>query len=113
MILERAKIRLGSLCLILSAVLVMGLAQWSFLPLLLDSGPSASTVVQLVSAGHTSKFAAPFKCWFGDRLNPCRLQDAVAVPIVTTCFFCRLEEPPSSWDERFPAHRQFRAPPSV
>ena len=77
----RAKNRLWTFCLILTVVLFLGLVQWSFLPLLIDFGMPSCNAVLAVSAGHTSKFAAPFKCLFGDFLNPFLLQSVVSAPM--------------------------------
>jgi hypothetical protein len=99
--------------LLISAVLFLGLVQWSFLPLLIDSGLPSQQVVLSVSSGHTSKFAAPFKGLFADSVSPCLLRYGFTVPVITVSFFHRFEEQPASWDDRFFSHRQYRAPPSV
>jgi len=109
----RAKNRRWAFFLIFTAVLFLGLVQWSFLPLLIDSGMSSSNAVLVVSAGHTSKFAAPFKCLFGDFHSPCLLQSATPVPAMTASFFRRVEESIFSSGDRFSSHRQLRAPPSA
>jgi hypothetical protein len=57
--------------LLLAGVLVLGIIQWSFLPLLIQNGPVASGAHLEMSASHSSKFAAPFKCLTGDGLRPC------------------------------------------
>jgi hypothetical protein len=44
--------------LLLSGVLILGIVQWSFLPILIQNGPVAGTAVLEVPAGHSSKFAA-------------------------------------------------------
>ncbi len=110
---DRAKNRRCTFCLILTAVLFLGLVQWSFLPLLIENGMPSSSAVLAISAGHTSKFSAPFKCLFGDPLNACLLPPVVSVSMVTASVLHRLEEPTSSRDDRFFSHRQLRAPPSV
>jgi hypothetical protein len=108
-----AKNRSWSFCLVFMLVLILGLMQWSILPLLIDGGVSSSNSVLVISAGHTSKFAAPFKCLFADSLSPCLPRSEVSVPMFTVSFFHRNEEPPAHRDARFFSHRQLRAPPSV
>ena len=51
----RATIRLCSCCLILSAVLVLGIIQWSFLPFLVQNGPVYGGSVVEMLAGHTCR----------------------------------------------------------
>lgn len=110
---DHAKNRHCTFSFILTAVLFLGLVQWSFLPLLIDSGlPSQQTVLS-VSSGHTSKFAAPFKCLFGYSVSAFLLRSGVSVPVFTVSFFHRFEEQPASSDDRFFSHRQNRAPPSA
>ncbi len=113
MISDRATTRRCAFCLILMVVLFLGLVQWSFLPLMTENGLPSSSAVLSISAGHTSKFAAPFKCLFGDPLNTCVLPSGVSLPMVAASLFHRLEEPPSSRSDRFFSHRQLRAPPCV
>lgn len=113
MISHRIEIRRNSFCLILAAVLFLGLVQWSFLPLLIDSGLPSSSSVVAVSSGHTSKFAAPFKCLFGDTLNVCVLPSSVTVPRVTASLLHRYNEPASNCSQHFFSDRQLRAPPCV
>lgn len=113
MIPGHAKNRRCTFCLILTIVMFLGLVQWSFLPLLTDYGLPSSGAVLAISAGHPSKFAAPFKCLFGDPLNACLPPSTVSVPMVTATFLHRIEERASSRDTRFFSHPQLRAPPSV
>src|ERR1700681_2152585 len=80
-------------CLILSAVLVLGIVQWSFLPILIQCAPLPVRELLEVSGGHTSKFAAPFKCLIGDSLKICLLQSRVSVPTIASTFSDRSEEP--------------------
>lgn len=110
---DHAKNRRCTFCLILTIVLFLGLVQWSFLPLLIENGLPSSSTALAISAGHTSKFAAPFKCLFGDPLDSYLLPSAVTVPMVAAAFFHRCEEPASGRNDRFFSHRQLRAPPSV
>jgi hypothetical protein len=111
MISNRATTRRCAFCLILTVVLFLGLVQWSFLPLLVDAGLTSSNAVVGISAGHTSKFAAPFKCLFGDRLNSCVLPSGVSLPMVAASLYRRLEEPSSNRIDGFFSHRRLRAPP--
>jgi hypothetical protein len=113
---NRIKNRRWTFCLLLTLVLFLGLVQWSFLPLLLDSGMPASSAAMTMAAGHSSKFAAPFKLWFGESISPishCVLQSADCVPSFTASLFQRVEQPVSTRDDRFFSHRQLRAPPSL
>src|SRR3974390_755590 len=71
--------RYAACLLLLAGVLVLGIVQWSFLPILIQNGPSTSTAVQDLSASHSSKFAAPFKYLFGDWLNPCLVPSRITV----------------------------------
>jgi hypothetical protein len=99
--------------LLLSVVLVLGIVQWSFLPLLMQNGPTSNAPVLEFSAGHTSKFAAPFKALFGDGSN------SYLVPLRITLRrearrIVRLPEAPiSSPDDFSLAHRPVRAPPAA
>jgi hypothetical protein len=101
-------------CLILlSGVLVLGIIQWSFLPILIQNGPPGSTAVLEISASHTSKFAAPFKCLFGDGLNPCLMQSRITVRRVASRIV-RLPDAPFSGQDNFSlTHHPLRAPPSA
>lgn len=69
----RATTRQFATCLALSAVLILGIVQWSFLPVLIQGISLPSRVSIEVSPGHSSKFAAPFKCLSGtiDYLQSC------------------------------------------
>jgi hypothetical protein len=99
--------------LLLSGLLVLGIVQWSFLPILIQNGPVATTAALEMSAGHSSKFAAPFKCLFGDGLRPCLLQSRLTVRRVTS----RIHHPPEAQfprkDEFFLSCHLLRAPPSA
>jgi hypothetical protein len=108
-----AKNRVLACCLMLTAVLVLGIIQWSFLPLLIQSGPISGHAVLEVSASHTSKFAAPFKALFGDCLKPRPPQSRVAAPRITQIYLHHPEERVSARDDVFFSDRQLRAPPSA
>jgi hypothetical protein len=110
---ERFRNRFGACCLILTAVLVLGIIQWSFLPILIQNGPVMSRGVLEMSAGHSSKFAAPFKGFFGDALKPILPQSRVSVPRSAQTYFRWPEERISVRDDVFLSDRQLRAPPSV
>ncbi len=99
--------------LLLSGVLVLGIVQWSFLPILIQNGPVGSTAVLELSAGHTSKFAAPFKCLFGDGLNPCLVQSRITVRRIASRIVRLPEAPISGQDDFSLTHRPLRAPPSA
>jgi hypothetical protein len=110
---DRATDRQFACCLILSAVLILGIVQWSFLPILIQSAPLPGKAVLEVSTSHTSKFAAPFKCFSGDSLKPCLSRARISTPRITPSFFHRSEEPAPDRDVLFFSHRQLRAPPSA
>lgn len=99
--------------LLLSGVLVLGLVQWSFLPVLIQNGPSAGTAVREISISHTSKFAAPYKALFGDGLNPCPVQFGITLRRVASTIVPVPEAPTSGQDDFSLTHRPLRAPPSV
>jgi hypothetical protein len=105
--------RFVSCLLLLSGVLVMGIVQWSFLPFLIQSGPSASTIVLEFSASRMSKFAAPFKCLIGDGMNPCLAQSNFTVRRITSGIVRLPDTPISGRDDFSLTHRPLRAPPSV
>src|ERR1039457_934820 len=110
---DRVTNRQCACCVILSAVLVLGIVQWSFLPILIQSGPLPGRAVLEVSNNHTSKFAAPFKCFSGDSLKPCFSRARISTPGITPTFFHRSEESVPDLDDLFFSHRQSRAPPSA
>jgi hypothetical protein len=99
------------LCL-LSGVLALGIIQWSFLPILIQNGPIGSSGMLEIS-GHSSKFAAPFKCLFGDGLRPCVVQSRITVRRIAF----RIPPPPeaeiSGKHEVFLSYQPLRAPPSA
>jgi hypothetical protein len=99
--------------LLLSAVLILGIVQWSFLPILIQNGPVGSAGVLEMSTGHSSKFAAPFKCLFGDGLNPCLVQTRITVRRVVSRIVRLPEAPTSGQDDFSLTHRPLRAPPSA
>lgn len=99
--------------LLLTGVLVFGIVQWSFLPILIQEGPVASTAVLEMSAGHSSKFAAPFKCLFGDEHKPCLVQSRIALPRTLSRISHPPEAPISGKDDLFLSYHPLRAPPSA
>jgi hypothetical protein len=111
--LRRATNRQFATCLLLSAVLVLGIVQWSFLPVLIQSASFPGRATVEMSPGHTSKFAAPSKLSFGNFLRPCLKQSSLATPQTTCNFFHQAEEPPFARSDRFSSRRQLRAPPSI
>ena len=99
--------------LLLSGILVLGIVQWSFLPILIQNGPVGSTAVLEMSAGHSSKFAAPFKCLFGDGLRPYPIQSRITVRMIATRILHPLETQLSGKDVYFLSYHPLRAPPSA
>jgi hypothetical protein len=99
--------------LLLSSVLVLGIVQWSFLPILIQNGPVGSAAVLEMSSGHSSKFAAPFKCLFGDGLRPCLVQSRITVRRAASRIPRPPEDPVSGKDDFFLSYHPLRAPPSA
>jgi hypothetical protein len=100
-------------CLLLSAVLILGIVQWSFLPILVQSASLPGKALLEITSGHTSKFAAPFKCLFGDSLKPCLPPSGNSKPRIASNFLGRNEEPVPSWQDLFFSYLHLRAPPSA
>jgi hypothetical protein len=111
--LSRPTNRQFAFCLILSAVLILGIVQWSFLPILIQNAPLASTTQFKVSPGHSAKFAAPFKGLFGESLKPREAQSIVVAPLIAENFFRLAAEPAPRLDDQFFSLRQLRSPPSI
>lgn len=105
--------RFAACLLLLSGVLVLGIVQWSFLPILIQNGPLRSTAVLEMSAGHSSKFAAPFKCLFDDGPQPCPVQSRIAARRIASRIPHSPEAPLAGKDEFFLAYHPLRAPPSA
>ena len=103
---------IGFLILLLG-VLILGIVQWSFLPILMQNGAVGSAAVLEISAGHSAKFAAPFKCLFGDGLRPCLVLSRITVRRIAF----RMPHPPESKlsgrDDSFLSYNPLRAPPSA
>ncbi len=99
--------------LLLMGVLVFGIVQWSFLPILIQNGAAASKAVVDLSASHTSKFAAPFKCLVGDGLSPCLVQSRITVRRIASRIVRLPDAPISGQDDFSLTHRPLRAPPSA
>ena len=98
---------------ILSVVLVLGIVQWSFLPILIQNGPVANYSVFEVSGGHSAKFAAPYPGFFGDALRPVVTDARLAPPQTTTIRYRLPADYVRPQDDIFFAERQLRAPPSL
>jgi hypothetical protein len=102
-----------SYCLILSAVLILGIVQWSFLPVLIQSTSLASGTRVEISPGHSAKFAAPFKGLFEDSYKPGQTHSTVASPQAPASFFGIPKELNRTPNEQFFSNRQLRSPPSA
>jgi hypothetical protein len=110
--LERPTNRRTVACLLLlSGILILGIVQWSFLPILIQNGPVASSAALEMSAGHSSKFAAPFKCLLGDGLRPCVIQSRTIVPRITIRIPFPADTPSFIQDKFFLSYHPLRAPP--
>jgi hypothetical protein len=99
--------------LLLSGILFLGIVQWSFLPILIQNGPVANSAALEISASHSSKFAAPFKCLFGDALRPCLVLSGLTVPRIARRILYRAATPLFDNDEFFLSYHPLRAPPSA
>lgn len=111
---QRVTTRPFSLCLLaLSAVLVLGLVQWSFLPILIQNGPVSSSGILEMSGGHSSKFAAPLKCIFGDGMAPCLLQVRLQIQRFTFRIPSAQESVLAGPEVFFLSYHPLRAPPSA
>jgi hypothetical protein len=111
--LSRATNRQLTCCLILSGVLILGIIQWSFLPVLMQNAPISSRAILEISPGHSSKFAAPFKGLLIDFLGPHLTPSRVTTPLNAAGVLYRSEEPSIKQDNQFFSHRQLRSPPSA
>lgn len=111
---SRSISRRYTICLLsLSGVLVLGIIQWSFLPILIQNGPVSSRAVLELSAGHSSKFAAPFKCLFGDDFGPRAVQSRINVRRIASRIVRLPENPISGPDDISLSQPPLRAPPSA
>jgi hypothetical protein len=93
--------------------LVLGIVQWSFLPLLIQTAPLTGRAVLEVSGNHTSKFAAPFKYQFGDSQNPFLVQVGASIFRIAPTIVPHVERSASHRNDLFFSYRQLRAPPAV
>lgn len=110
---QRVTTRRYIVCLMaVSAVLVLGIVQWSFLPILIQNGPIGSSGMLEIS-GHSSKFAAPFKCLYGDGLRPCVVQSRITVRRIVFRILLPPEAEISGQQEAFLSCLPLRAPPSA
>jgi hypothetical protein len=109
----RATTRLLTTCLLLSAVLILGIIQWSFLPVLIQNPSSSGRPAVEVSPSHSAKFAAPSKFLLGDFLQPCLQQASLSAPQTPLKYFYQREETSFARDDQFLPHRQLRSPPSA
>jgi hypothetical protein len=111
----RATTRHFATCLALSAVLILGIVQWSFLPVLIQSPTFSGRVSIEVSPGHSSKFAAPFKCLSGtiDSLQTCLKPASLGIPLPSVSFSRHSDEPFFRHDDQVFSYRSLRSPPTA
>jgi hypothetical protein len=110
---KRSPSRRCVMCLLLlSGVLVLGIIQWSFLPILIQNGPVGSAAVLEISAGHSSKFAAPFKCLFGDGSIPCLVHSGITERRIASSIVRLPDFQIPGTDDFFLSYHPLRAPPS-
>ena len=98
---------------LLSAILFLGIVQWSFLPILIQNGPVGNAAVLEITAGHSAKFAAPFKGLFSEGLNPCLAPTRITVWRLVSGIVRLPDAPVSGQDDFSLTHRFLRAPPSA
>jgi len=105
--------RIRLICLsLLVGLLFLGIVQWSFLPLLIQNGPVGGAYLEM-SAGHSSKFAAPFKLLFSDGLQPCVVRARFTVRTIPVRIFFVAEVPVYRSDDLFLSAHHLRAPPTA
>jgi hypothetical protein len=111
----RATTRHFATCLALSAVLILGIVQWSFLPVLIQSPTFSGRVSIEVSPGHSSKFAAPFKCLSGtiDSLQTCLKPASLGIPLPSVSFSRHSDESFFRHDDQVFSYRSLRSPPTA
>jgi hypothetical protein len=111
---QRSLSRLYVACLfVLAAVLVLGIVQWSFLPVLNQNGPGTAGTALEFSASHTSKFAAPFKALHGDGWIPRLIQTRINLQRAAFANVRPADAPTTSQCDFSLTHRPLRAPPSA
>ncbi len=100
-------------CLFFWAVLVFGLVQWSFLPVLIQTDVQQGSLSLEAQTCHTAKFAAPFKYIFSDSLTACLVTVSVEVPQPSESAFQFPQYPSAIIHEQSVTERQLRSPPSA
>jgi hypothetical protein len=112
---SRSTTRQFATCLLLSVVLILGIVQWSFLPVLIQDASFSGRTALAESPGHSAKFAAPFKCLIGDfdYAQPCLKQSSLVLPRPLVSFFRQPGELSFRPDDQFFPYCQLRAPPSA
>jgi len=100
-------------CLFFWAVLVFGLVQWSFLPVLIQTDFQTGNPVLSIQSYHTAKFAAPFKYIFGDSSQATVATARFELPSPVQAFAPIMETLTPVFSEGSVTQRQSRAPPSL
>jgi hypothetical protein len=113
MISSRSAIRLRAFYLFLVALLLAGIIQWSFLPVLIQTPSMAGDYLLDSSSWHTSKFAAPYKFFGVDSTQLFAVQTAVVEFEIAKGFSLRPAPPPFLQSAQFASERQQRSPPSL
>src|SRR5271163_2928404 len=99
-------------CVFFWAVLVFGLVQWSFLPVLIQTDfPQGSPALEAQSY-HTAKFAAPYKYIFGEATQAFLVTARVVLPRPIEDSVPILESASAIVHEQSVTERQLRSPPS-
>ena len=113
MISGRSGIRVQACYSFLMAVLVVGITQWSILPVLTQTPSVAGTCLLDSSAWHTSKFAAPYKFFGGDSSQLFVVEKGMGAPEVAYGLFFHPAATPFLQSAQFSSERQQRSPPSL
>jgi hypothetical protein len=100
-------------CVLLSVVLILGIVQWSFLPVLIQNPSFSGRAAVGVSPGHSAKFAAPSKFQQETFLQPGLKQANLAALQTSRNYFYQPKGSIFARDDQFFFCRQLRSPPSA
>jgi len=98
-------------CLGLALVLVVGIVQWSLLPLLVQPASLTGNATVQLSAGHASRSASAFKAFLAIPLNPFSATYGRFVPRVVESYLAISPALTIHRDDNVLSLRQFRSPP--
>jgi hypothetical protein len=98
---------------LLAGILILGIVQWSFLPILIQNAPGATRALLEFSPSHTSKFAAPFKAFHGDGPVPVLVRARIVFRPAMSAVFLSTDAPLSGVYALVLTQHPLRAPPSA